>query len=792
MSKDLINVIDDLLNEKAKGGAMTSKDTVINPQEKKPMKEEDIKEFNQNADNAKSLTSDGKTADTATIKPSGGKEASSVEADKGPHDQAGENAGDEGDMNKGKIASAASSEIEADKGPHDQSTDNAGDTNSIDGISAKPSQASGEVEANKGPHDQSNDPGMSEQAATEDDESVDEKKLDAVGKEDGDVDNDGDKDKSDDYLMKRRAAIKKSMASEEVTWEDAMYVLHSEELSLKESTGAFEWDKIKDLDESQWYLLVGELDEAEENTFAEEIKNMAISLDAMETPTKAEAEEEYGRELTDEEYDHICESKYHLCAVVVEHPEWGEGKPIIGRHAKPDDEGNIEWYDVEFEHGIEEEVPVEGMNIVHEMSHGPSKAKKKMKETMKKNIDTSMGEDKVEEGEKVKPGSAFDRMPAKSPGVKMGAKIPARFKPGVPVGNQGAKNSFKKEEIEDKVEEALPAGEPMQKLGDAKGQDTSIQSGSNDKQLPSDDKKASKGEAESKGGDVASGPHTQANDPIETPTSANPKGPAKMAKASAAAEPNKGPHDQANDPIVNKMPEETEQSNDIESELDEDFKRKAAVVFETAVNEKVEQYKETLREESEKSISEEKEALNAKVQEYVDYAVKEWLKENELEIKYSLRTEVAENFITGMRNLFAENYIDIPEDDISVVDEITEQIDSFKEQAEEYSTLNEKLQKEVLELKKNSIVETVAEGLTETQKIKLEKLSGSVEAEDTIEFQTKLEDLKQVYFNEGEESKKLLGSLSEEVIGTDEVIAEESDDSSVNAYAQFLTKTIKK
>ena len=94
--------------------------------------------------------------------------------------------------------------------------------------------------------------------------------------------------------------------------------------------------------------------------------------------------------------------------------------------------------------------------------------------------------------------------------------------------------------------------------------------------------------------------------------------------------------------------------------------------------------------------------------------------------------------------------------------------------------------------KKASIVESVSEGLTETQKIKLEKLSNSVEAEDTNEFQTKLKDLKEVYFNEGEESKKLLGSLSEEVIGTDEVIAEESNDSSVNAYAQFLTKTIKK
>jgi len=786
MSKDLINVIDDLLNEKAKTGAMTTKDTVINPQEKKPMKEEEIKEFNQNADNAKNLTSDGKTADAATIKPSSGKDSSNVEADKGPHDQAGENASDQGDMNKGKIASDASAEIAADKGPHDQSTDNAGDTNSIDGISAKPSQASAEVEANKGPHDQANDPGMSEEIETEE-ETVDEKaKMDAVGKEDGDVDNDGDKDKSDDYLMKRRAAIKKAMSSEEVSWEDAMYVLHSEELSIKESSGAFDWDKIKDLDESQWYLLVGELDESEVDIFAEELKTMASSIpEEQELPTKQEAEEEYGRELTDEEYDHICDSQYHLCAVVVEHPEWGEGKPIIGRHAAPDDEGNIEWYDVEFEHGIEEEVPVEGMNIVHEMSHGASKGKKKMKETMKKNIDTSMGEDKVEEGEKVKPGSAFDRMPAKSPGVKMGDKIPAKFKPGVP-----AVSSVKKEEAEE-VEEALPAGDPIQKLGDAKGQDTTIKTGANDKELPADDKKTAKGEADNKGGDPAAGPHNQANDPLETPTTANPKGVAKLKTASATAEPNKGPHDQAKDPIVNKMAAEETHSENVD-DLDEDFKRKAQVVFETAVNEKVEQYKVEIQEETEKLIQEEKDSINEKVQEYIDYAVKEWLKENELEIKYSLRTEVAESFITGMRKLFAENYIDIPEDEISVVDEITEQIDSFKEQSEEYASQNEKLQKEVLELKKSSIVETVSEGLTETQKIKLEKLSASVEAEDTEEFQTKLEDLKQVYFNEGEESKKLLGSLSEEVIGTDEVIAEESNDYSVNAYAQFLTKTIKK
>ena len=686
MSKGLTKVIDDLLNEKVE----------------KAMTEKQLIEFNQNADNAKNLTSDGKTADMATIKPSSGKDSSNVEANKGPHDLAGENPGDEGDMNKGKIASGASAKIEADKGPHDQSTDNAGDTNSIDGVHAKPSQASSEIEADKGPHNQSSDSGLGEEHE-ETDEIVDEKKeepkLDAVGKEDGDVDNDGDEDKSDEYLKKRRAAISKSVKSEEVTWEDAMYVLHSDELNIEESVGAFDWDKIKDLDQDQWYSLIGELDTDETDVFAEELQKLALSIDTEET------------EITSEE-----------------------------------------------ELEVEEDVATEGH--INEPN---------------------------------------------SPGVKKGPTIKATIKPGVPVGNQSVKNSFKNPnkkygkdmqettdeevETEEEVSEALPAGEPIKKLATAKGQYSSIEADANIKNLPDEDKKTAKGETESKAGDPNQGPHVQANDPNDTATAANPKGPAKTTSANAKAEADKGAHDQGSDSMNNKGPnEEVEDNVDIDDELDEDFKRKAQVVFETAVNEKVEMYKEEINEQAANLIQEEKDSMNEKVNEYVEYAVKEWLQENELEIKYSLRTEVAESFINGMRKLFAENYIDIPEDEISVVDEITDQIDSFKEQVEEYSILNDKLQKEVLEYKKASIVETVADGLTETQKIKLEKLSASVQAEDTNEFQAKLEDLKEVYFNEGEESKKLLSSLSEEVIGTDEVIAEDND-SSVSAYAQFLTKT---
>ena len=101
-----------------------------------------------------------------------------------------------------------------------------------------------------------------------------------------------------------------------------------------------------------------------------------IYADAL-MPKKESFEEKYQSELSQQDVDHICESKYHVCAVVVEHPEWGEGKPLIGRHAEPDDAGNVAWYDVEFSHGIEEKVEAEGLSILDEMSHG-----KKKKEAM--------------------------------------------------------------------------------------------------------------------------------------------------------------------------------------------------------------------------------------------------------------------------------------------------------------------------------------------------------------------------------------------------------------------------
>jgi len=124
---------------------------------------------------------------------------------------------------------------------------------------------------------------------------------------------------------------------------------------------------------------------------------------ARATLSKQALEEKYQSELSEQDVDHICESKYHVCAVVVEHPEWGEGKPLIGRHAEPDDEGNVAWYDVEFAHGIEEKVEAEGLNILDEMSHGKKKKSEDMdpvnKKALKKDFDDREDKDIDNDGD---------------------------------------------------------------------------------------------------------------------------------------------------------------------------------------------------------------------------------------------------------------------------------------------------------------------------------------------------------------------------------------------------------
>ena len=237
------------------------------------------------------------------------------------------------------------------------------------------------------------------------------------------------------------------------------------------------------------------------------------------------------------------------------------------------------------------------------------------------------------------------------------------------------------------------------------------------------------------------------------------------------------------------MQKEDEDEEDEEESMNEEFRTRAAVIFETAVNEKASVIREEMQEEFDTKLEEEKAALNEKVSEYLDYAVQEWMQENALEIRYSLRTEIAENFISGLKGLFEESYIEIPEEEVSVVDELTETVETFKEQIEDQESQLTEMRSEILSFRRQEIVDEISEDLTETQKIRLEKLSESVEAEDIDEFRFKVEELKEGYFDPTSE-QPFLGSLTEEIYGG--VAIEEDDDSSVSQYAKFLSKTVLK
>lgn len=618
MSKSLIDVVEDLLNQ-------------------------DINEasYTENEVNKKNLTSDGKTADSKTIKPSADQQSAEFAANKEVNTTAGPEV-DSGEKGKGEFASDASDNSKEigiggpDVAPLDSGADkDAGPAK--DGKKAFPSDASAEVEADQGPHDQAADESVE---VEEDEEAIEEKKMDAVGKEDGDIDNDGDKDSSDEYLKKRREAIGKAMKKEE----------------------------------------------------AEEV-----------------SEEEVVAEESEEEV------------------EEGKLPPALQKaidKKKGDDKDDED--------------------------------KKDMEESSEESVAEAWDWDKINELEE----EAFDKLVSELTEEEL-AEFAEHF--GVDEAE---------EEAAEEVEEAT--GEKLETPTEV----------ANSEQRPSEEKGDNMPEEKGGSHDASDHqPHDQANDPHDTPINAD------KAK-DASVEDGKGTAPATGEKLSKTagMSEEAEEETP-EAELEEEFKRKAEVVFESAVNEKVATIRETLEEEYNTKFAKLQEETLDNVNEYVEYAIQEWIAENQLEIKYSLRTEVAENFIRSLKGVFEENFIDIPEEEISVVDEMTETLESMKEQNDENLTMIESLQAEVLEFKRASIVSDVAEGLTETQKIRLEKLSETVEANDIDEFRSKLTDLSESYFAENSASST---PLDEEVIGTDETITETVVDSTIGAYAQFLSKTTMK
>ena len=186
-------------------------------------------------------------------------------------------------------------------------------------------------------------------------------------------------------------------------------------------------------------------------------------------------------------------------------------------------------------------------------------------------------------------------------------------------------------------------------------------------------------------------------------------------------------------------------------DLSEEFKEKAKLVFETALNTKVSEVKEALeakyQETLEERIAEEKASLSERVDNYLEYVADEWFTENALAVEQGLKTDMTESFLSGMKSLFEEHYVTIPDDKYDVLESMVEKLDDMEtklnEQIEKNVSLNSRLGESVA----NGILESVSEGLASTQKEKLASLSESVEFESEESYREKLETLRESYFS---------------------------------------------
>lgn len=336
---------------------------------------------------------------------------------------------------------------------------------------------------------------------------------------------------------------------------------------------------------------------------------------------------------TDDEIRELCHSEDHDCAVVVEHPVWGKGKPIHASHAMPDENGHVEWYDVQFKHGIEEKVMVEDMEVIEESSH--MKEEPKTKSALMAAMHKEMKHMKKEQLR-----AAYEMM-MKPEGAHESVED-AELK----------KLKSEKAEIEEKIK-AISVKEDVEAL--VEGED-----------------------------------------------------------------------------------------------LTEEFKEKAATVFEAAVKSRIRSEIERMEEGYVVSLEEAtatlKEEMSEKVDDYLGYVVEQWMQENELAIERGLKGEIAEDFITGLKQLFEDHYIDVPDEKYDVLEAQAEKITELEEKLNDIIEENVEKKKVVESLSRERAIAEACYDLAETETEKFSSLVEDVEFTDEESFAEKLSTLKESYF----------------------------------------------
>ena len=302
--------------------------------------------------------------------------------------------------------------------------------------------------------------------------------------------------------------------------------------------------------------------------------------------------------------------------------------------------------------------------------------------------------------------------------------------------------------------------------------------------------------------------------PVVKPTDSNPDSTKKVKKITS--DPAQKNEDEASLPKDNKpsgAAEEVESSDDViaedsiddidlsddvkalvssDADLSEEFKEKAATIFETAVKTRIKEQTKIIEAQYEKKLASEtdtvKEAMVEKVDSYLNYVVDEWMKENELAVERGIRTEIAEDFITGLKGLFKEHYIDVPEEKYNVLDDLTGQVKDLEDKLNEQIEKNVNLSKDVSESNREKLIAQVSEDLADTEKEKFGSMAENVEYDSAEKFQEKLETIKESYFPKTKMDETASGDEVDSVAANLPVDAGTSD--AMAAYTAAITKNL--
>ncbi len=229
------------------------------------------------------------------------------------------------------------------------------------------------------------------------------------------------------------------------------------------------------------------------------------------------------------------------------------------------------------------------------------------------------------------------------------------------------------------------------------------------------------------------------------------------------------------------------------SELSEDFREKATVIFEAAINEKVSGVVASLEEQYETALTEEvaaiEEALVEKIDSYLDYVVEQWVEENKLAIESGIKAEVVESFMEGLKGLFAEHYVDAPQEKLDVLAQTAAEVEELKAKLSASINENIELSKKLETAEAEKAFTEVSEGLAATQVEKLRTLAEGLEYADVASYKKKLGMIKESYFAAKKVESNAQQQLNEEVAPAP---AEKAVDPVMNKYAAAISRSVQK